>query len=258
MRNDCGDRKVIAVIGGASGIGAALCRLFASQRAHLIIADSAFAAAQQLANELQAEALFVDVSSRESVEAMMQTIVVKHGVIDLVINSAGVLAHGRAEEIADEEWTRVFNVNARGAVLATMSAYRAMSHQGFGHIVNVASLSGLSPVPFFLPYVTTKYAVIGLSLALRSEAAAHGVKVSVVCPGNVATPMLSPLDQGRSWLTATVTAEYAALQIVRGIRRNRPVIVFPSYAIVLWWLERLTPWLSSLLRGFVVSRAKRN
>jgi NAD(P)-dependent dehydrogenase (short-subunit alcohol dehydrogenase family) len=250
-------KKVAVIVGGASGVGAALCRLLASQHAHVIIADSALIDAQHLAKELSAEAMFVDVSSRESVEEMMRSIVGNHRRIDILVNSAATLVNGSASEFTDEEWDRVIKVNTFGTVFSTMSVYRQMVSQGSGHIVNIASLSGLNPQPFFLPYVTSKCAVIGLSLALRAEAAPLGVKVSVVCPGNVATPMLARLnlEPKRSWLMPTITAEYAARRIMRGAHRNRAVIVFPMYALVLWWLERFVPWLSSALRSAIVRRA---
>lgn len=249
--------KVVVVIGGASGIGAALCRLLAAQHAKVIIADVALPAALQLAQQLGAAAHSVDVRSPDSVETLIEDVVAKHGVIHFLINSAGVLVQGNAEDFNQEEWTRVLNINAQGAVVAAMSAYRRMVRQGFGHIINISSVSGLNATPLCLPYVTSKYAVVGLSLGLRAEAKAHGIHVSVVCPGNVATPMVSAMARKPFFLTPIISPEYAAQQVLHGILRNRPIIVFPTYALVFWWLERIMPWLSSILRDIIVKKAIR-
>jgi NAD(P)-dependent dehydrogenase (short-subunit alcohol dehydrogenase family) len=253
------ENKVAVVIGGASGIGAALCRLLAQEGARVIVADLDFPRAKELARELggPAKAFEVDIATGESVRALIENSVAGQGAIHLLINSAGVLVQGDAEDLTDADWSRVLHVNMHGAVTATMAAYRVMVDQGFGHIVNISSLSGLNPPPFSLPYVTSKYAVVGLSIALRAEAKPHGVKVSVVCPGNVATPMISALAHQPSRLTPTISSQHAAKEILRGIRLNRPVIVFPAYARVFWLLERIAPWLSSALRGLIVTKAVR-
>ena len=86
-----------------------------------------------------------------------------------------------------EHWRDIVNVNLWGVIHGTTTAYQVMVRQGFGHIVNIASMAGLVPVPMETAYVTTKYGVVGLSLSLRAEAGQLGVKVSVVCPGFVRT-----------------------------------------------------------------------
>jgi short-subunit dehydrogenase len=130
-----------------------------------------------------------------------------------------------------------------------------MVQQGRGHIVNTASLAGLLPYPTNLPYTTTKHAVVGLSLALRAEAADLGVKVSVVCPGTVQTRMYtaSPMLNVRSEQTPAalpfklMEADSAAQRILAGVARNQPVIIFPLYARMLWWVYRMrATWLNPL------------
>jgi NAD(P)-dependent dehydrogenase (short-subunit alcohol dehydrogenase family) len=253
------ENKVAVVIGGASGIGAALCRLLAQARAKVIVADLDLQRAKELARELgePAEAFEVDVTTRESVQSLIENSMSGQRALDFLINSAGVLVQGDASDFTDADWSRVLNINMHGAATATMAAYRVMVNQGFGHIVNIASLSGLNPPPFSLPYVASKYAVVGLCIALRAEAKPHGVKVSVVCPGNVSTPMISALPHQPSRLTPTISSQHAARKILRGIQLNRPVIVFPAYARVFWLLERMAPWLSAALRSSIVAAARR-
>jgi len=136
-------------------------------------------------------------------------------------------------------------------------AYPLMLTQGHGHIVNTASVAGLIPSPFITPYSMTKHAVVGLSLSLRGEAAAHGVRVSALCPGAVETPMLdrgNPEDlpeartvDGREYVTKVAGAPYSAdtlaSDVLRAVERNRPVIVAPRRARVAWRVYRAAPWL---------------
>jgi short-subunit dehydrogenase len=124
-----------------------------------------------------------------------------------------------------------------------------MVRQGFGHIVNTASMAGLVPVPMETAYVTTKYAVVGLSLSLREEAKQLGVKVSVVCPGFVRTGIYDAgtvLKVRREALIARIPlrpigAPRAAQVILKGVSRNKAVITTPFYARIFWWLYRLHP-----------------
>ena len=89
-----------------------------------------------------------------------------------------------------DDWYQLFDVNVRGVVHGIHAAYPLMIAQGHGHIVNTASVSGLIPSPGMGAYSATKHAVVGLSRALRVEAAQHGVKVTAVCPGLVQTPIV--------------------------------------------------------------------
>jgi short-subunit dehydrogenase len=124
-----------------------------------------------------------------------------------------------------------------------------MVRQGHGHIVNMASLSGLLPFPTNIPYSTTKHAIVGLTLSLRAEAADLGVRVSLICPGYVqtgmfeATPVLNaPKEEMLRKMPANLMkAEQAARRILAGVERNEAMIVFPATARVLWWLYRMMP-----------------
>jgi short-subunit dehydrogenase len=131
-----------------------------------------------------------------------------------------------------------------------------MVRQGHGHIVNTASLAGLIPAPMLAPYGMTKHGVVGLSTSLRMEGAAHGVRVSVVCPGVIDTPILdkgnppdlpalSSMPDGRRMLTAMIGEPYPApalaADVLAGVARNRAVIVTPRHARVAWRTYRLSP-----------------
>jgi short-subunit dehydrogenase len=148
-------------------------------------------------------------------------------------------------------------------VHGVQAAYPIMLRQGFGHIVNMASGAGLWPSPFVVGYCTTKHAVVGLSTSLRIEAAAAGVRVSVLCPGAVRTPALTcesrygkvlppiPPEVLRRLVERQrpMSPERFAEQALRAAARNRAIIVIPSWWRIVWWLNRLSPSL-----GFYLGR----
>ena len=156
---------------------------------------------------------------------------------------------GEVRDLVLADWRRLVDVNLWGVVHGVAAAYAAMARQGSGHIVNIASAAGLMGYPMMTPYVTTKFAVVGLSINLRAEGEALGVKVSVVCPGLVDTPIhrSAPFVRAdREPYLARLPFRFvdvgeAARLILRGVARNRAVIVFPLYARVCWWLYRLNP-----------------
>jgi NAD(P)-dependent dehydrogenase (short-subunit alcohol dehydrogenase family) len=181
-----------------------------------------------------------------------------HGGIDVLFNNAGIGIGGEVRELSAAHWQRVIEVNLWSVINGVSAAYPLMIAQGRGHIVNTASLSGLLPSPMLVPYSTTKHAVVGLSVGLRMEAAAYGVKVSVVCPGVIETPLLdkpNPEDLPavasrpniRAMLTSLVGPPYPvaslASDVLDGVARNRPIIVTPFHARRAWALYRLSPWL---------------
>jgi len=112
------------------------------------------------------------------------------GRLDYLFNNAGIAATGDAAHYTLESWRKVVEVNVMGVVHGAQAAYPAILRQGFGHIVNIASTAGLLPTPSLVSYAASKHAVVGLSRALRAEAQSRGVRVSVVCPGVIRTPML--------------------------------------------------------------------
>lgn len=134
--------------------------------------------------------------------------------------------------------------------------------QGHGHIVNISSASGLTPVPMGLPYATAKHAVVGLSTSLRTEAADLGVKVSVVCPGVIRTPIfdtaeeVTPLDRTQ-WLNSPMNQmmepEDCARIILKGVARNKAIITVTAATKVMWWLNRLSPSLMDFM-GRLIAR----
>jgi NAD(P)-dependent dehydrogenase (short-subunit alcohol dehydrogenase family) len=251
--------QVAIVTGGASGIGQALCHALATRGAVVIVADINVEGAQDVAEAIrrrggQAAAQKVDVADAGSVQQLIQHTVATHKRLDYLFNNAGIAVTADARDLRAEHWHRVIAVNLLGVIYGIQAAYPFMAQQGYGHIVNTASLAGLLPYPTNLPYATTKHAVVGLSLSLRAEAADLGVKVSVVCPGWVqsgiyaASPTLNVRhEQQTAFPFKLMEADTAARRILAGVARNQPVIVFPPYARVLWWVYRMrATWLNAL------------
>ena len=130
-----------------------------------------------------------------------------------------------------------------------------MVTQRSGHIINIASLAGLIPFVTNAPYSASKHAVVGLSNTLRLEGETLGVRVSVVCPGFVKTDIYDSSDAinvnkdklNESIPFTAISADIAALKILNGVKKNQEVIIFPFYAKLLWWVNRLSSRLAAPL-----------
>jgi NAD(P)-dependent dehydrogenase (short-subunit alcohol dehydrogenase family) len=252
---------IALITGGGSGIGAAVGTLLAQHGDTVILADINSDAADDVAARIvasggRAESAPLDVRDMAMFAALVDRVVADHGRIDLIFNNAGIGVGGPIEDLSEEHWQRVVDVNIMGVVHGIRAAYPHMLRQGDGHIVNTASLAGLVPSPMLAPYAMSKHAVVGLSLSLRSEAAHHGVRVSALCPGPTETPILDstgPQDlaphegvSARHLLSKAsggeiYPVERLAEDFVRGVAANKALIVAPARARVTWWLHRLLP-----------------
>jgi NAD(P)-dependent dehydrogenase (short-subunit alcohol dehydrogenase family) len=254
--------RIVVVTGGGSGIGEALALEMSRRGARLMVSDISGDAATRVAAACGAAASAhqLDVRDAESVRALIETAAAEHGRIDYLFNNAGISVGGEAQEIPLTYWERIVDVNLRGVIHGVTAAYPLMVKQGHGHIVNTASLGGLAPMPLGAPYSMTKHAVVGLSTSLRLEAAAHGVRVSVLCPSMIETPLLDrgnpsdlpairSLPDIRRYLGRLAGPPYPlgkfVTEALAAIEANRGVIVIPGRARLAWRLSRLAPWLTS-------------
>jgi NAD(P)-dependent dehydrogenase (short-subunit alcohol dehydrogenase family) len=260
--------NVALVTGGASGLGRALSEALAMDGAFVVVADINGSKAEEVAAGIRhrggsAEAAPLDVSSEAEVGQFVSKVVAAHGRLDFMFNNAAVAIVGELRDGNAADFRRVVDVNLFGVVHGTMAAYGVMLRQGFGHIVNLSSMTGLMPTPLLTAYSTTKWAIVGFSTALRAEATGLGVKVSVVCPGLVRTDMgehnvywnvrkedYLPRLPWR-WM---VKPDKAAKCILRGVERNQAVIVFPFSVRAGWWLHRAFPWAFVPLMRIMLSR----
>lgn len=244
--------KVAIITGGASGIGRAIAEELARSGARVVVTDLNAEGCQQVAAGLQtsgdhAEAVQLEVTSADAVHTLVSETVARHGRLDFMFNNAGIGVGGEVRDLSLEHWRRIIDVNLWGVIHGVAAAYPVMVKQGFGHIVNTASLAGLIASPMATPYTTTKMAVVGLSLSLRAEAVALGVKVSAICPGFVQSGIYEAAtvvnvkneDIIKAIPVKIIAARRAAQIILRGVARNKPIIAFPFYARLLWRLYRL-------------------
>lgn len=190
--------QVAVVTGGASGIGLALARALARRDLQVCLLDveetALMAAVVQLAGEgLIVEPFVCDVSDAVGFQAVARAILTRHGRVDLLVNNAGVgglLSPMWAS--SEEDWAWVLGVNLMGVVNGIRAFVPDMLSKGSGHVLNMASLAGLTAPPFMGPYMASKHAVVALTEGLAVEFATVGssLKASVACPGNVESQIL--------------------------------------------------------------------
>jgi NAD(P)-dependent dehydrogenase (short-subunit alcohol dehydrogenase family) len=200
----------------------------------------------------KAHAVRLDVTQQGDVHDLVHQTAREHGRLDLIFNNAGIGILGDERDKTSDHWRKIIDVNLMGVLYGTNAAYPLMVEQGFGQIVNMASMAGYTPSPIDAAYGTTKHAIVGLSLSLRDEGHDLGVKVSAVCPGFIKTPIIynTPIlnvDYSREELEEKLPhflymdVNKAGKAILKGIARNRAMIVFPFHARLAWWLMRLCP-----------------
>jgi short-subunit dehydrogenase len=260
-------QNAIALItGAASGIGCALAEELAHEGAHVIIADLQFELAESVATSINnaggsAEAVKLDVTDATAFAELIARVKAERGRIDYLFNNAGIWISGGIKDYALSDWQRIIAINLMGVINGVQAVYPLMIAQGFGHIVNVASMAGLTPSAGMAGYSATKHAVVALSQSLRVEAAFHGVDVSVLCPGAIRTPLLKNGGEFGKQLGATtdeqalsdwekmrpIDANTFAKKALKSIAKKRGVIIVPGWYQLLWWLARLAPQL--ILKG---------
>jgi NAD(P)-dependent dehydrogenase (short-subunit alcohol dehydrogenase family) len=190
--------KVALVTGGASGIGAAACRQFAAEGAHVVVADRNGDAAKALADTLAgAHALTVDVSDPDDCEAMVRRAVEVFGRLDCAFNNAGITEvtalHGSplppTHELPLDVWRQVLSVDLDGVFHCLRAEIPAFLAQGGGAIVNTASLQAHIGYPCTPAYTAAKHGVLGLTRVIAKEYGAQGIRCNAVSPGVVDTPL---------------------------------------------------------------------
>lgn len=255
--------KVAFVTGGASGIGAALSSELSNGGAEVWIADRQIGRAKELAQRLRdggakAHAIELDVRDAAAFESAAAEAVQESGRLDYLFNNAGIGVSGEIDSYTLDDWNDVFDVNLRGVVHGIQAVYPVMIRQGSGHIVNTASMAGLTTTVGQASYTATKHAVVAISRTMRVEAERHGVRVSALCPGVIRTPILTGGEYGRinapgltseefqkSWeRLRPMDADKFAERVLRAVLRNDAMIIVPGWWKVWWYLERLSPALA--------------
>jgi NAD(P)-dependent dehydrogenase (short-subunit alcohol dehydrogenase family) len=268
------DGAVAVVTGGASGIGAALSRQLAARGATVVVADRQAELARRTAAALArpGEAHELDVRDAAAFVRLLEDVWARQGRLDYLFNNAGTGVGGEAKDFTLDDWRYLVEVNLMGVIHGIHAAYARMIRQGFGHIVNTASVAGLMPSPGGTLYAATKHAVVGLSRSLRCEARPYGVRVGCLCPGVIRTAILVGGGvYGGMKIAAPASAQLAmwerlrpmdpdrfAAAVLRDVARDVPLIIHPRWWRALRWLDRLAPVLTDALmtRGWARTKAE--
>ena len=206
--------KVVLVTGGASGIGRATALAFGRAGAAVVIADVSVDGGHATAAmivENGGKALFVqaNVSHAQDVEILLDKTQYHYGRLDCAVNCAGQQAAGaRLDEIEEEDFDRLMDVNVKGVWLSMKYQLRRMKEQGGGAIVNLSSSYGLVGAPSQGAYAASKHAVAGLTRTAAAEYAKDGIRVNALCPGAVRTPMLARALGGEAALEKKLRAAH--------------------------------------------------
>lgn len=268
--------KVAFVTGGASGIGAALVTKLVERGAEVWIGDRQLEAAQELAQRLVSggaavHAIELDVRDYPSFERAVTMADNQSGRIDYLFNNAGIGVGGEVDSYTLDDWNDVFDVNLHGVAHGIQAVYPIMIRQHSGHIVNTASMAGLLAAPGTASYTASKHAVVALSKALRLEAERHNVKVSVLCPGAIRTPILTGGTYGRMKNTGAsdedllkfwepmrpMAPEKFAERALSDVLRGDAIVIVPAWWKALWYIERLSPALSMRAAKITLKRLRK-
>jgi NAD(P)-dependent dehydrogenase (short-subunit alcohol dehydrogenase family) len=228
------DKATSVVTGAASGIGQALAEELAKRGSEVVLADLQIELADEVASAMRAaggkaRACKLDVSDFSAAESLLRETVERTGRLDYMFNNAGIGIGGPVHLHRIEDWNRIVDVNLRGVIHGVQAAYPIMLNQGFGHIVNTASMAGLHPTP-------------------------AGIRVSVLCPGVIRTPILgggkygkmlmdiSPEQQRLMWKKfKPMPPQIFASKALNAVAKNKAIIIKPSWWKVFWWANRLSP-----------------
>ncbi len=254
------ENKIALVTGAASGIGKALAIELAGQGTHVVLADVNEPGMEDTCGTIEgigrkALAIRTDVSKAEEVKNLCERATHEMGEIDILANVAGIGIFADIKDMDLEGWKRILGVNLYGPLHTITFLLDRMIRRRSGHIANVASGTGLIAVPGMGAYSVTKFGLVGLSEILRAEVSMHGIGVTAICPGPVRTNIFNttqyinydiarPLD---SVLKYTAwSPERMARAIVKGIRKNRPLLALGAVTGYGYYLKRIFPSLAYL------------
>ncbi|MGI8460460.1 MAG: SDR family oxidoreductase [Solirubrobacterales bacterium] len=220
--------KVVAITGGARGIGRATAVALVRQGAKVAIGDLDVALAEKSAGEIGGEtiALELDVTRRDSFEGFLDQVEERLGSLDVLVNNAGIMPIGRFADESDATAQRMVDINLHGVLYGMKAALPRMERRNSGHLVNIASQAGKGGFPGGATYCATKFAVVGVSEAVRAELDGTEIEVSVVMPAIVNTELATGLKQARG--VKASEPEDVADAIVEALQTNRFEVHVPK------------------------------
>ncbi len=233
--------KIVAITGGARGIGKATARALVLKRAKVAIGDLDRELAERTAAELGADtiALEVDVTRRDSFEGFLDQVEERLGSLDVLVNNAGIMPLGRFVDEDDLTARRMVDINVHGVMYGMKLALPRMQRRGSGHIVNLASQAGKGGFPGGATYCGTKHFVVGLSEAVRAELRGTDIELSCVMPAVVNTELGSGLPETRA--IKVLEPEDVAEAIVDALEHPKFDVWVPRESVGIYKLMQLLP-----------------
>lgn len=245
--------KVVAITGGARGIGRATAEAFLAAGAAVAIGDIDIELVAKTAAEFGADpdakviGLPLNVTDRDSFATFLDAVEHELGLVDVLVNNAGIMPTGLFADEDEAMTDRIIDINLRGVLTGSRLAATRFMARGSGHLVNIASLAGTQGLPGLATYSATKHAVIGFTSALHLELKEHGVRVSAVLPGIVRTELSAGANMP-GWITplTTVDPEDVARAIVGTVLRPRPLVTVPRRLAAIIKSAQLLPYRAQL------------
>jgi NADP-dependent 3-hydroxy acid dehydrogenase YdfG len=248
--------RVVAITGGARGIGKATAKALAREGAKVAIGDLDRELAEKAASELGPEAigLELDVTERESFANFLDQVTERLGSLDVLVNNAGIMPIGPFLDEDDATARRMFDINVHGLIFGMKLALPGMVSRGSGHIVNLASSAGKGGFPGGATYCGSKHAVVGLSEAVRGELRGTGVEISVVMPAVVNTELGSGLPENR--VAKKLEPEEVANEIVRALQYPKFDVWVPRTSVAVYKVLQVLPrgWREGLGRALKIDK----
>ncbi len=231
--------RVVAITGGARGIGEATARAFVGAGAKVVIGDLDEDLARRTAARIGCVATHVDVADDASVEKFLDTVEDQVGPLDVLVNNAGIMPVTSVLDESADSVRRQLAVNVAGVIYGTQHAARRMAARRRGHIVNVASAAGRMGFGGVATYSASKFAVVGFTEAVALELRLSGVGFTCVLPGVVNTELTSGLSD--HWLLRSCEPEKVAAAVVSGVQRGRRMVYVPAQLRAVSWAYGLLP-----------------
>lgn len=234
--------KVVVVTGGASGIGTGLCRRFREEGVRaLIIADLNGEAVADLADELDAVGVTLDVRDEAAIAAMVSEVEAQFGQIDLFCSNAGILnldgGDFWATSSPNEVWQANWEIHVMAHVFAARACLPGMIRRGEGYFLHTISAAGLLSQPYTAAYATTKHAAIGFAESLAISHGDDGIKVSCLCPQAVDTAMLGGTDGGSAGIDGILSPAQVAQAVIDGLR-DESFLILPHEQVEQYHLNK--------------------
>ena len=259
--------KAALVTGAASGIGRAIALRLAAEGVRSYLLDVNAAGLAETVDQCKRRGVYAigrrcDLTRPAEISSAVDYVLEQWNGVDLLVNNAGITYYGRTADMAAEHWDRLLAINLHAPIQLTRELLPTLLDRGEAHVLNVASVCGLVGLGRVTAYTTSKFGLVGFSESLRAEYARRGLGVTALCPGFADTNLFTaaPLGADRQshktppkWTLAT--PEKIADCAIRGIRRNRAVVVVQPYAHALVALKRFAPWLLDGVNRF--SRKRR-